>query len=449
MRSAKTMGAKNGRTELGKARTDARWPWGRRLALGSLYLLILLTPLVVSPAAKDSFRLPKLLLSEILALASLFFLSLGLRSTERVDLRALLRHPAILAGTPLVLVATLTLATTEHPYHVREAVTALLIGFASLVGWSLGLNGKQKRRLLEAMILPATLLSGLAILQFHGLYNPFRFEGSLSPRLGLTSLAGGSFDLSAYLVLPILTAQLGFYRSPSRRNRWLWGLAGGLCLYGLAATLTMTSLLALLLASLVLWSVLVGLRRFLAVLALVALVGAGVAVAVEPLRVRLVKKTRAVAQGDVNKLLSGRLDGWRAALWMLGERPWRGVGHGAYRAEFANAKLALVEEGVSFFPSHEGRSHFTAAHNELLEVAAECGWPGALALTWGLVVLGVQLRRRIAVRAPPGRRHDATALIGAGSTALVVLALASFPMQVALVAYPFLLLLSWILEEEP
>lgn len=423
---------------------NSRVPWDKRLALGSLYLLFLLAPLVVSPAAKDSFRLPKLLFSETLAVASLFFLSLGLRSVERVDLRASLRHPAVLAGAPLLLVAVSTIFTTEHPIHVREGIAALLIGFASLVGWSWGLAGKERRQVLEAMILPAAFLSVLAILQFHDRYNPFQFEGRISARLGLTSLAGGSFDLSAYLVLPLLVAQVKLRGLRSLRGRWLWGIAGGLCLYALAATQTMTSLLALLVASLVLWSLLLGARRSLAVVALAAVVAGGVVLGVEPLRDRMVKKANDLAAGQWNRLLSGRLDGWRAALWMLEEHPWTGVGQGAYRAEFGPAKLALIEEGVSFFPSHEGRSHFTAAHNELLEVAAECGWPGALALAWGLVVLGSRLRRKLSI--PDGNREEA-AILGSGTTALVVMALASFPMQVALVAYPFLLLLSWVLEE--
>lgn len=420
-------------------------PWEKRLALGSLYLLILLTPLFVSPAAKDSFRLPKLLMSEVLALASLFLLSLRLRGVERVNLRAFLRHPAVLAGGPLTLVAVSTFWTTEHPYHVRAGVAALLIGFATLVGWSVGLSGKDKRRLLGATILPGTLLSILAVLQFHDLYNPFQFEGHLTERLGLTSLAGGTFDLSAYLVLPILVAQMGLRRARSSRGRWLWGMAGILCLYATAVTQTMTSLLAVLVASLVLWSVLLGFRRSFAVVALVAVVGGGVVLGVEPLRVRLVKKANDVAAGKVNRFLSGRLDGWRAAVWMLEEHPWTGAGRGAYRAEFAAAKLDLMEKGVPFFPSHEGRSHFTAAHNELLEVAAECGWPGVLALAWGLWVLGRCLRRRFSV--PDDGPREEPALLGAGTAGLGVLSLASFPMQVALVAYPFLLLLSWVLEE--
>lgn len=432
---------------LGDGGGNAPASWERRLALAILYLLFLLVPLVVSPTAKDSFRLPKLLASEILALASLFLLSLGLRSVERVDLRAWLRHPAVLAGAPLVLVALSTLWTSQHPYHVRAGVTSLMIGFASLMGWSLGLSGREKRRLLEATIYPGTLLAVLAILQFHGLYNPLEFEGHLTSRLGLTSLAGGTFDLSAYLLIPVLAAQLRLRGSRAARGRWLWGVGGGLCLYALAVTRTMTSLLALLVASFVLWSLLLGFRRSVLALALVAVVGGGAVLSVEPLRVRLFRKANDLAAGNVNRFLSGRLDGWRVALRMLEDHPWTGIGHGAYGSEFAAAKLALIEQGVPFFPGHEGRSHFTEAHNDLLEVAAECGWPGALALAWGLVVLGLRLRRRLSVRAPPDDHRDDAALMGAGVAALAVLALASFPMQLALVAYPFLLLLAWILEE--
>ncbi len=97
---------------------------------------------------------------------------------------------------------------------------------------------------------------------------------------------------------------------------------------------------------------------------------------------------------------------------------------------------------------HKDRSHFSAAHNELLELAAECGWPGVVALAWGILVLAVRLRRRSVPRAPPGTERQAVALFGAGTIALAVLAAASFPMQLALVAFPYVLVLSWLLEVE-
>jgi O-antigen ligase len=158
------------------------------------------------------------------------------------------------------------------------------------------------------------------------------------------------------------------------------------------------------------------------------------------LRQRVVEKARVLAQGDWNELLSGRLDGWRTALWMLRQHPLTGVGHGAYRTEFAPAKLALLDQGVRFYTGLM-EVGFANAHNELLETGAEWGIPGLLALAWALWVLLAALRR--AGRAPEDR-----ALALAGTAALGVLSLAAFPFHIALVAFPALLFLSWVLSPE-
>jgi O-antigen ligase len=171
------------------------------------------------------------------------------------------------------------------------------------------------------------------------------------------------------------------------------------------------------------------------------------------LRARVLEKANMVRQGDWNAVLTGRLDGWRAAVWMLGEHPWAGVGHGAYRAEFAPAKLALLDRGAAF---HSGQQqNFVNAHDEPLEVGADSGVPGMLALAWGLGVLVVAARARLAPAADTAnaanaiavrRRRAAGAFAGAGLVALGVLSLVDFPFRVALVAFPALLFLAWLLH---
>jgi len=427
------------------------------MVLGGLWLLILLPPLVFSPTALENFRLPKLLLSECLGLASLVFLLWRLRAVERLDWRARLRHPALLASLPLLLVATTGLATSEHPVQVQQALRSLWIGVACLVGWSLAVTAEEHRRLLRGLIWQATLLSVLVILQFHELFNPFQFQGTMRARIGLTSLAGGAYDLAAYLVLPILIAQVCLQQAGSARQRWGWGLSLGVCLYALMVTQTLTAIVACVAASLVVWALLVPWRRFLAVVALIAVAATGLGLGIKPLGRRLERKVAHLRSGNLNHLLTGRLDGWRAALWMWRGNPWLGVGHGAYVAEFGTAKLALLEQQVPFYRGHR-QPYFANAHCEFLEAAAEWGWAGVAALAWGLWQLGRQLRRKalgVKARAPDGGswsgRADA-ALIGAGLVALGLLAVATFPFRVALVAYPYLLLLSWILkpgEESP
>ncbi|MCP4662788.1 MAG: O-antigen ligase family protein [bacterium] len=430
----------------------AHRPPAPRLTLLGLWLVILLPPLVFSPTALENFRFPKLLLSECLGLASLIFLLWRLRAVERIDFRALLRYPALLATVPLLLVATVGLAATEHPVQVGQALRSLWIGVACLAGWSLAVTAEEHRRLLRGLIWPATLLSLMVILQFHELFNPFRFQGTMDARFGLTSLAGGAYDLAAYLVLPILIAQVGLHQARSARQRWGWGLGLGLCLYALMVTQTLTAIVACTAATLLVWARLLPWRRFAAIVALIAVVATGLVLGIRPLGRRLESKVAYLRSGNLNLVLTGRLDGWRAALRMWRRNPWLGVGHGAYVAEFGEAKLALRAERVPFYRYHR-QPYFANAHSEFLEAAAEWGWTGIAALAWGLWQLGRQLRRKTltATAASPADADSwagpaDTALMGAGLVSLGLLAAATFPFRVALVAYPYLLFLSWILR---
>ncbi len=136
-------------------------------------------------------------------------------------------------------------------------------------------------------------------------------------------------------------------------------------------------------------------------------------------------------------MLTGRLDGWRAALWMIREHPWTGVGHGAYRPEYVPAMNELLDRGVQMYPQHL-QPVFANAHNEYLEAVADWGLLGVVALAWGLWVLVAALRR--------ARGEDERALAWAGVAALAVLSLVYFPFRIALLAFPALLFLSWVLR---
>jgi O-antigen ligase len=157
-----------------------------------------------------------------------------------------------------------------------------------------------------------------------------------------------------------------------------------------------------------------------------------VVLAVPPLRHRVTEKARAMAAGNAGSLLTYRTDAWRAAFWMLEQHPLAGVGHGAYRSTYASARLALARQGVDYSGAYRQISFFNA-HNDALEVGAELGWPGLLALGFAIWTLAQ------AMRAAPGPRR---ALTFAGAASLALLALAGFPFETALVAYPWLLFLS-------
>jgi hypothetical protein len=423
-----------------------------RAGMFFLWLLVLVPPFLVAPFGAESFRQPKLLASEALALASLAALAWGWRRAARPRWEELRAFPALRLVLPALAVATAGLAFTLHPFHTRDALIDLWIGGAALVGWSAAVPASRLERALEALLVPATALAAFAVLQFHDLWQPLRFLG-LAPasRQAVTSLAGNPGDLGAYLVLPALLAQEALRRrrqegrAAASAGFWgIWGTAAALavCFYALLLSQTLAALAALLAGSVVLWGSRLsprGRRRAGAALAGGVLATLLLMAAVAPLRVRVVTKAHQAAAGDWNSVLTGRLDGWRAAVWMLARHPLAGVGHGAYLPEFVPAKLALLDRGVRFFPD-PSLSVFANAHDELLTAAAEWGVPGLLALAWGGWVLLAALRRL-----PPERRP----LAGAGTAALLVLALVDFPFHVALVAYPALLFLSWALQPAP
>lgn len=437
-------------------------PWPKILRLAgplAVALVLLVPPFVILPGIEEAFRLPKLFVSELLALLSLLLLAprvvnppVGTRTRRRLG--AFCRHPAVLAAAPILAVALLGLATSDHGVFVRRALPSLAIGLAALVAWSTALDDRERWRLLGLLTVPATVLAVLVVLQFHGLFDPFVFEGDVSDRIGLTSLAGGAFDLAGYLVLPILVMQARF-PAAGTRERILLGVAFVVAVYALGTTRTLTAVAALVVGMVLLaWRQLS--RRSRPWAAGAVLAAALLLTLATPVGHRVAKKVENLAEnGRWNRFLSGRLDGWSTAAWMFEQHPIVGVGHGAFRAEFGDARLALQDQGRRFFQLHK-QPFFVHAHSEPLHVAAEGGFLGLVALAWGGGVLVVAVRRRrrdlgvdpgddqadrVDTR-PPGL-HD---LLWPGSASLAVLALANFPFHLALQAYPWLLFLALALD---
>jgi hypothetical protein len=165
-----------------------------------------------------------------------------------------------------------------------------------------------------------------------------------------------------------------------------------------------------------------------------------------PLSERLSERTEALRSGEFNELLSGRLDGWRVASRLFAERPFLGVGFGAFRREYTSTKEDLLAEGDKFYAPLAMQSSFGNVHNEGLEVLSETGLLGGLAVVWALFVISMR----------PGvkpHRHSGPTPVPLDFTrgallALLVVSLGYFPFRLAVLAVPALLVLAAALRSE-
>lgn len=424
------------------ARRWARWTeeGGFSLAEGLVWLVVLVAPLAFSAALQDSFRLPKRLATETFALASLAAFAWRLRAVDRIDVKSFLKRPVVRATAPLLIVASLTWWTTAHRAHVAEALIPFWIALGALVVWSAAMPYETLRALVAGSMVPAGLLAVVACAQGLG-WIGLAFVDPVQGRLALTSLAGNPFDLASFLVLPLLAAQAILWQRAKGRA-WPWAALCLLLVGVIVATQTISALLAVVVGSAALWLVLLPRRRFWALALVAILAGGAAAVTLVPLRARVEGKLESLAKGDWNDVLTGRLDAWRAARWMLETHPWTGVGHGAFRAEFAGAKLALAEQGTKFY-RRQDKAFFDNAHSEILGAGAAWGWPGLVALAWAVVWLGREASkavRHLCRQGPSGLRDGA--VIVAGLVAVAVLAATNFPLHLAAVAFGFMVFLA-------
>ncbi|MGC9530034.1 MAG: tetratricopeptide repeat protein [Candidatus Bipolaricaulaceae bacterium] len=138
---------------------------------------------------------------------------------------------------------------------------------------------------------------------------------------------------------------------------------------------------------------------------------------------------------------SGRIRAWD---WWVGYHMWSdnpvfGVGLGAYKVNFVPYKAVFLAtpRGADYdFPI----ARAAQAHNEYVQVAAELGTIGLLALAAGLAMVAYFGLRRIAGQTDPARRLELL-LLGAGVIVCLVHAVVSFPWHLPAPALAFVVCL--------
>ncbi len=314
------------------------------------------------------------LLPAALALAALFW---GLRwlAYGRLTIAAPGAWPAAL----LALLVPVTLWVTPLPEVTRPAVYQLLAGMAlyfAIVNWTI--SRSRLRWVLLAAITGGLLLALVSVLTvkwFSGtklLFIPVdlykHLPATVSDPVHPNVMAG-----ALVLLLPIALAQLVF---PGPRLPRHERLVAGLAALAMAAVLVLTKSrggLVAFAATLAVLCVLRWRRGWLAIAAATLAAGAGTWRIGVPRIVEALSATQTVGG------LSGRLEVWSRAIYMLQDFPFTGIGMGTFK-QVANAMYPFFLAGPDADISH--------AHNLFLEVGVDLGLPGLIAWT-SLLMLAV------------------------------------------------------------
>jgi O-antigen ligase len=254
---------------------------------------------------------------------------------------------AALLGLPLLTALSGLWATDPRRAVFGAATTAVWSAAAIVVS---GFSDAQ-RRVLTLWVAAGAALSSLVLIgQFFNLPLVSLPGRAAADRLRLIGTSGNPADaaMAGVLVLPLL---IPLVARPLKRHRiiaicMIAIIAGAILSQSLTAWVSL-GLIALLM-------LLVHRSRALWLSAATVAVLAIVVIGASPLSGRVAAIPTMIAEGDWNRILSARTDGWTAALTMFTSQPATGVGNDNYSREFFSARAAYLERARR--PRKPGRS---------------------------------------------------------------------------------------------
>jgi O-antigen ligase len=168
--------------------------------------------------------------------------------------------------------------------------------------------------------------------------------------------------------------------------------------------------------------------RFAIVVAIIAMIAGGIFwLGADPV-INRIKVGQAGAAGRSETFFSSRGWVWRDTITMIKSNPVLGVGLGAYDTAF------------SMYTKSDGSLRVPQAHNDYLQIVADCGVVGGLIAIWFLIILFRTVMRGIRSRDP---LYAGLALgSGSGIFALLVHSLFDFNLQLPANALLFLVLVA-------
>lgn len=402
---------------------------------------MLLVPVFISVAGRDSFRIPKELLvrAEAIVIVAIGVALLSLRQIRRALTPPFSRSDVVAAAIVLWTVVT-TLTSTNRRL---SAETLLWVCCCAVVFLATRfVAGHRGIVIALALALPAVVNSLVVILQVLD-----RFSILQTPRGTITGLLGNPNDVGSFLAAAIV-AEVTLSVVDRRWRILHLGLVAA-CTAGLVAARAVTAISALC-AGLIALAFVINKRRTLIALAVGGVLALCVVLVDRPLREAAVHRT---SLARLDAVLSGRLGAFAAAWEMIKRHPVIGVGPGCFGWQYFPHKLyaeanfpsvlhpvQFDAEGIQRFPTLPRTVNFAEVHNDHLQTAAVSGIPGYILFLAAVGVLAAKakIRERAASATTEGRFAELLAIPLA--VTFFVLTLAQFPLELAAPSAAFLFL---------
>lgn len=396
-------------------------------------------PIYYSPAGKDPFRFPK----EILLRAeAMIIAAIALAWPWRLSIRVNRREGLVMLFVLLIVAWTVVITTTSTYPLLSVASLIRVVGLAIIFSATYLLARGKSLIALLAVIAPACVNAAAYIVASRSQGTLFRIATNVSDRP--VAFLGNADDIGLFFVAPAL-ACVAWTTIKGANRRWA-AAAAVLIGFALVATQTLSAFIALGagLAAFVLvrWR-----RRALAVFVVLAVCALATVLIYPPFSTRVRVAALAARSGNLDQVLSGRLLPFYAAWHMFRDHPITGIGPGIYGWQYFPYKLIVARDHPALVSSSSYALNFGEAHNDHLQTLAVGGFPAYVlligALSW---IARASFRRENAASATHETSEFASIFALPFAVSFVVMALASFPLEVGAITSSHLFLTALVLR---
>lgn len=414
--------------------------WSTRIVAGALIGALLAAGFAVDPSVAAAFDAPKRLLVALAVGVATIAALVGAspwRSARSMSRVAGVAWAAAAACVLWSVLASWRAATPDAAFDQLRWM--LLLCTAAVVGASPAMRGHARRHVAMAALIAVLGNALWSLSQVAGFGPEFTIAGT-----------GGRFDTGALLgnegyvslacaLLATATCMFAATASAHRGARLLAIAVAALLVATMLANQQRTSLIAWLLATAVL---LLAHHRPAWVRATVSAVAAVFLVGVVAL-MSFWRPTSGPAPFDAERIAqleqvtTYRVGAWAAALQMIETRPWFGYGPGSYARQSQVHRHAVESAWRQRLSVPPTATMFTQAHQDYLQLGAECGLPALVAVLILMLALGHGLLD-LMTRSEAAIRTEASILLAVLVTGAIS-ALAWFPLQIPLTALLLLL----------